>query len=352
MPKIYVYPADQAGCGSFRLTWPAQALRSQGHDVVIMSPQARGLGGGLDANGRLVEVQYPADADVIVMQRLTFGPTSQAVSLLRQAGVAVVVDMDDDLSTIHPANPAFDLYRPRRDSQHSWRNAELACKNATLVTTSTDALISRYASHGRGVVLRNCVPAAYLDLPRHDSDVIGWGGTVRTHPDDLQQLGNAAARLVGEGHRFKVVGPPDGVQDALRLPHPPDSTGTVDLMAWPQALSTLGIGVAPLAQTMFNRSKSWLKPLEKAAAGVPVVVSPSAEYQRLHREGVGLLAGRPKDWYRQLRRLIDDPGLRADMSAAGRDVAARHTIEDNAWRWLEAWMHAYKLQRHAATVAA
>jgi hypothetical protein len=317
-----------------------------------MPPKARGLGGGIDANGRLVEVQYPADADVIVMQRLTFELTAQAVPMLREAGVAVVVDMDDDLSTIHPANPAFGMYRPRPGWPHSWRNAEQACRDATLVTVSTDALLARYAPHGRGMVLRNCVPRAYLDLPRQDSDVIGWGGSLRSHPDDLAQLGTAAARLVDEGHPFRVVGPPDGVREALRLPGEPEATGSVDLVAWPSALSTLGVGVAPLAESVFNRSKSHLKPLEMAAVGVPWVASPRVEYRRLHKEGVGLLAERPKDWYRQLKKLATDPALRADMSAAGRELAARHTIEDNAWRWLEAWEHAYNLQRQAATVAA
>lgn len=353
MPKFYIFPADVYGCGHYRLTWPAEALRAQGHDVVIAPPSDRsGLGGGLDANGRLVEVRYPADADVIVMQRLTFGLTAQAVPLLRRAGVAVVVDMDDDLSCIHPGNPAFHMYRPRPGNPHSWRIAEQACRDATLVTVSTDALLTRYAPHGRGRVLRNCVPQAYLDLPRQDSDVIGWGGVVRSHPDDLQQLSTTAARLVSEGHRFKVVGPADGVRDALRLPGEPEATGSVDLVTWPEALSTLGVGIAPLAESMFNRSKSHLKPLEMAAVGVPWVASPRAEYRRLHKEGVGLLAERPKDWYRQLKRLATDQALRADMSTAGRDIAAQHTIEANAWRWAEAWVEAYEIQRHAATVAA
>src|SRR5689334_24701002 len=43
--------------------------------------------------------------------------------------------------------------------------------------------------------------------------------------------------------------------------------------AWPRALSALGIGLAPLADSTFNRAKSWLKPLEMAAVGVPCVMS-------------------------------------------------------------------------------
>lgn len=348
--RCYVYPADVHGCGSYRLIWPAEALRAQGHDVIIVPPSNRaGLGGGVDADGNLIGVHYPADANVIVMQRLTYDLTAQAVPLLRKAGVAVVVDMDDDLSCIHPANPAFESYRPKPGWPHSWRNAEQACRDATLVTVSTDALLSRYAPHGRGVALRNCVPAAYLGIPHEDSAVIGWPGSVHSHPDDLQQVGTSVARLVDEGARFRVVGPASGVREALRLPGEADATGTVELASYATAVATLGIGIAPLADTRFNISKSWLKPIEMSAVGVPWVASPRAEYQRLHREGVGLLAARPKDWYRQLKRLTKDPGLRADMSAAGRALAAKYTIEGNAWRWLDAWEYAHQLQRHAAT---
>src|SRR5690606_28606720 len=41
--KIYVYPADEYGCGYYRLIWPAQALQAQGHDIQIVMPKQRGF---------------------------------------------------------------------------------------------------------------------------------------------------------------------------------------------------------------------------------------------------------------------------------------------------------------------
>ena len=55
-------------------------------------------------------------------------------------------------------------------------------------------------------------------------------------------------------------------------------------------VAKLGIGVAPLADTKFNAAKSWLKMAEMAALGVPCVVSPRAEYMRLHEQWIGSLA--------------------------------------------------------------
>lgn len=346
---VYVFPADPYGCGSYRLIWPAQALRAQGHDVRVVEPSNRtGIGGDIDSRtGKLVDVRIPPDADVIVMQRVSLAHLSTAIRMIRAKGVAVVVDMDDDLTKIDPNNPAFWAMRTDSgDKRHNWRNAHQACLDATLVTVSTPALLPVYAPHGRGVVLENRVPARYLDVPHVDSAVMGWPGSTHSHPFDLQEVGPAVARLVREGHTYRGVGPVDGLRQALGLDTDPDVTGSVELDEWPQALAGLGVGLAPLADTEFNRAKSFLKILELSSTGVPWVASPRAEYLRFHqRTGVGLLADRPKDWYRQLKRLVTDPALRADQSDAGRAAMAAETIEGNAWRWMDAWTHARQLER-------
>lgn len=344
-----MYPADRWGCGHLRLIWPAQALAEAGHDVTVVMPQDRDgykIGGIPDAAGNLRDVSVPSDADVIVFQRVTWHKLAAAVPMIRRKGVAVVVDIDDDLGHVHPANPAFYNLHPSTPGEHAWKWAYQACRDATLVTVSTQALLESYAPHGRGRVLHNCVPARYLDIPRVDSATVGWAGTVISHPDDLPVMGTAIARLTAEGARFKVVGPADWVREQLRLDTDPDETGTVPIDQWGHAVAGIGIGVAPLADTRFNRAKSGLKILEYAATGVPFVASPRAEYRRLHREHkIGLLAERPRDWYRHLSRLVHEPALRADMSAHGRHAAASMTIEGNAWRWADAWTEALRIQR-------
>lgn len=349
---VYVFPADLHGCGHYRMIWPAAVLASQGHDVRIVSPKQRGshLQARTDANGRIVDVGYPPDADIIVLQRITHVHLIRAIELMRERGVAVVIDMDDDLAAIPTENPAFGAMHPKfgvsRD--HSWLNTQRACEAASLVTVSTDALLARYAPHGRGRVLRNCVPAGYLEIPHEDSDVVGWGGSVHSHPNDLQVTGSALAQLTREGVKLRIVGPPEGVAAALRLDGDDsfESTGPRQLLGeWPAALAELGVGIAPLADTRFNVSKSWLKPLEKAAVGVPCVMSPRAEYARICDLGIGVLARKPKDWLREVRRLATDGVLRRELSARGREVAGMLTVEGNAWRWLEAWTDALAVER-------
>ena len=339
------------------MIWPAAALQAQGYPVKIIPPSHReGIGGDIDTRtGTLVNARVPSDAEVVVLQRVSMTFMRQAIPKLREQGVAVVVDMDDDLARVDPSNPAFHAYHPkgRYGERHNWELAAQSCLDATYVTVSTPALLRRYAPHGRGVVIENGVPAAYLGVPRVDNDTFGWPGSVHSHPQDLQVTGPAIARLIREGRRYRGIGPIEGLREALNLDQTPEVTGNLDMNQWPVGLATLGVGMAPLADTAFNAAKSWLKPLEMMACGVPWVASPRAEYRRLQdRAGVGLMAADPKDWFRQLKRLINSADLRAEFSEKGRAAAGELTIEGTAWRWLEAWSQAFRIQRGHATVDA
>jgi len=217
---------------------------------------------------------------------------------------------------------------------------------------STPALLSVYAQHGRGRVLRNCLPPGFADLTHAPTDPteIVWPASYHSHPNDPDALGGSISRLVNEGAPFRMIGDPIGAGVAFGLESDPVGMG-VPLEQWPTALSGIGIGIAPLADTKFNRAKSWLKPLELCAAGVPWVASPREEYVRLHKEGAGILAERSRSWYRELARLQGSESLRSELSDAGRSVAARWMLTDHAWRWADAWQEAMVLQNKGSPVS-
>lgn len=365
--RVAVYPADKYGCGHFRLIWPARLLAAAGHDVQVFMPDERDLrikvvaeeikGQRIERTADVLDV----DADVVVFQRLTHDWMSQAVQVLRAQGKAVVVDVDDYLGSIHPRNPAYESMHPRhylsvngrgQVHRHSWAHLARACREATLVTVSTPALLDVYAKHGRGHVLSNYLPDIYENVPHADSDVLGWPAALSSHPDDPGAVGGAVARLVAEGSRFVVMGDPVGTGAAFGLmADPPGPGGHIDIQRWPHRVAEIGVGLAPLADTKFNACKSWLKPLEMSALGVPWVASPRPEYQRLHKRGAGVLAANPRAWYRELRALAHSEARRAEVAAAGLEVAAGLRLADHAWRWAEAWQRAYDLQRASRATA-
>jgi len=360
--KIYVYPADVDGCGYYRLIWPAQALQMQGHDVTIVWPKQRNVGqdpklqitGDVEMMTRkLVQVHYPEDADIIVMQRVANKVLCQAIEQMRANGTTVVVDMDDDLTSIDPWHPARWWLDPKNELENSWEAASYAAKHATLVTVSTPALLPTYAPRGNGVVLYNHVLREMADVERIDNRRFGWTGSLHSHPRDPQVVGPAVQRLVREGFEFAMIGNPKGintghnnpltVREAFLLDEDPWTTGPVPTKDWAAALMNLYVGIAPLSDTKFNRAKSWLKPLELAALGIPCVMSSVPEYQRIKRRGIGVVAVQPRDWYRQVKRLLTDEVWHKEVAERSLEAARKLVLEDNAWRWLEAWTHAYEL---------
>lgn len=354
--RVRVFPADSFGCGWFRLRWAAEILRAQGADIEIIDPGVRRI--ELYRDGETVTgVNLGSDPpDVMVLQRTTHRFLAQVVPFIREQGTAVVIDVDDDLSSINPSNPAYNALHPRNEYtaapgarepvRQSWQHLVTACRSATLVTVSTPALLGRYARHGRGRVIFNYLPDLYYKIPHTDSDLLGWPAALVSHPDDPSATGGAVARLVSEGARFTVTGDPAGCGTAFGMPQDPAGvSGNVSVTEWPKRVSEIGIGIAPLADTRFNRSKSWLKPLEMSALGIPWVASPRAEYARLNRRGAGVLAERPRVWYRELKRLLGSAELRADLAGKGREVAEGLRLDDHAGRWWDAWSEALKIQR-------
>jgi hypothetical protein len=146
---------------------------------------------------------------------------------------------------------------------------------------------------------------------------------------------------MSEGHTFRVIGNGAGITKALSLPHDPEIAGQQDLAQWPHALASLGIGVAPLADTRFNAAKSWLKPLEKAAVGVPTVMSPRAEYRQIHEKGIGIIADSPAMFYKKLKRLIESEDEREALAYTSRTAAMNLTLEGNIHHWVTAWTTAF-----------
>lgn len=337
-------------------------LARQGHDVVI-SDSLTAIW-RRSPEGDRVEAVKDLDCDVAVFQRVfhrrsnpTMGFADQGVSLellraVQAEGVAVVVDLDDDLGAVDPRHVGY----PHLEGVGPIVSD--GCRLADLVTVSTPALAKRYGN-GKARVIPNGVPRAYLGIQyegwRSLPPVIGWTGTPTTHVGDLEMMGAAIRELCTEGRaRFRAIGN-RATLDILGVPdqeHTPG--GPLSTLEYARLYAQLDIAIVPLRETRFNAGKSWLKGAEAAALGVPVVMSPTPENARLHALGVGVLAERPKDWLDHLRRILFSAPLRRAMAEQGRAAMAEWTIEDRiAPMCWEAWTGARSLRsRSTASYAA
>jgi glycosyltransferase involved in cell wall biosynthesis len=95
-----------------------------------------------------------------------------------------------------------------------------------------------------------------------------------------------------------------------------------------RAFSSSGydIGLAPLADDVFHRSKTNTKFREYGAARIAGVYSDVEVYSHCVRNGeTGLLvANTAADWYRAMRRLVEDAPLRARVQEQARTVVEAH----------------------------
>jgi glycosyltransferase involved in cell wall biosynthesis len=292
----------------------------------------------------------PLDADVLVFQRPAKASAVALIPEYQAKGKAVVVDVDDDLHSLHPRHGAYQHFHPAHSSEVNWDHLKRACDMADLVTCTTPALAERYGAHGRVEILPNCVPASMLSQPREsDGRTLGWfGGIVVSHVNDLSAPGGAVAEVLrSEGWRFMSSCDGPNVRKALGLDEDPIDLDGPSPAEFECAMSQLDVGIVPLALTPFNDAKSTLKGLQYAAAGVPFVASATAPYQQLADWGLGDIAtNRVRSWRSALLRLMRDPGLREHVSASGRAwVAANATYEVTGHLWRAAWERALTIKR-------
>lgn len=344
--RVEVHAADLGGCGHYRMIWPATAVKDQGlcevdlfhNDNASTIPAVLRDGpDGAHVVG-LGDYNWP---DVVVFQRPLQRLIVEAIPLIQARGVAVVVEIDDDFSCIDPDNVGWVHAHPRHSPLRNFKHLSEACRIADMVTVTTPALAKRYGGHGRVRVLPNLVPKAYLDVRVPEfHNVIGWSGSVLTHPGDLEVTRGAAQRVIAKtGATFGVVGTGGGVQDRLALVDEPVCAGWVEIKDYPAAMSEIDVMLVPLKSSAFNEAKSWLKGLEAAAVGSAVVATPTKPYQMLAAMGLCRLADSPRAWEREIRAALDDVSERSRVADRSRDIIAtnRLTVEDRASEWVEAW---------------
>lgn len=343
--KVIAMPAKDDMSSLLRVTWPAQELIIGGADVEIVDEPWMIR----ERDREVVEIEAPP-CDVLVLCRPQHENIAQSIPLLQAAGIAVVVDYDDDLSAIHPQNHAVAAFDPDRNPRSNWKWAHACAEAADLVTVSTPALLDVYAAHGRGLVLPNRLPSWRVpERPDYEGPVrLGWPGFIGTHPTDLLEMDGAAGKVLRRiGEPFHVIGGGKGLTVAQRAR---DNAiierqvgwrvrggGFVDKTEWPQALTALDVGVVPAARSRFNAAKSALKSMELAAAGAAVIASPIPDNRRAAADGLCVIAEDRHDWGRLLRRFVGDDQARLEQAERGRAGVAAHLLDRHVGDWWDAW---------------
>lgn len=339
--KVGIAFTRDDACALYRCYLPGRVLYHQGYDVEI-KVDIQTIFNASTNEAIDVEPQH----DVIVLSRPMDNRMLKILHLLQDRGVAVVVEIDDNTKRIQPTHSSWKQLQPQHSPDYNWKFLEEAAKAADWVTVTTPALAEEFGKHGRVSILPNYIPERYLSIRPDKERVIGWGGAISVHPQDLNVMGGAISNITREFElTFRHIGTGDATK-ALGL-----DEKYLQKMPWqpiadyPTEVAKFFVGVVPLQQNDFNDSKSWLKGIEYAALGVPFVAAPTPEYRRLHKRGAGLLAARPREWQSRLSELLTSQNRWMEVREAGIEAAKELTYEQHAWRWMEAWEQALKHRR-------
>jgi hypothetical protein len=332
--NILYWLADRTACGHYRCLLPGAALEAEGHTVV--------------ADEVLVLERYD-ECDVLVGQRVAKpGPSAAWQAFAREEGrdQRLVYELDDDVFALcdEPSNPNSSVW-PRLVGNVA---ANLACADVVTVSTETLAeVVSAYTSATVHIV-PNAIPQSLLDSalePRTRPGTLGWSGSA-THEGDWSADGTARAvaqwlNAHSIGWRLATIGsPPAALEHAISGYQRAfwwQEDGTPDIEKYYSLLrTTFDVGLAPLAHTAFNRSKSDLRLLELAALGIPWLAGDFGPYARTSEARGGLRARTRRDWWTQLSWLATESHDRERLRTEGRQWAAARTVDKVLPLWEKA----------------
>ncbi len=315
--------ADNAGCGHLRIELPLTTMRAHGYRT--------GWSGLLHETTIL-------RCRTLIGQRVCLPAATDRWQRIARATERpkLVYEMDDNLFDVDHTNQTSAFFGQPHIRDNIGANIRVA--DAVTVTTERLAEVARRYTTAPVHVIPNYLPAALLDHApprRGDRVTIGWAGS-QTHEMDFEQLRQPLRRYLERAPRnveFHVM----GADYARWMKLPAERCRFTPWVDGPEEFwrsIDFHIAVMPLRPHVFNQAKSWIKALEAAFLGVPVVASDVGPYPDfVHHGETGYLVRRDHEWGRYLRALVEDEAMRTEMGANARRQAACHTIEGNVNAW-------------------
>lgn len=306
---------DGTACGYYRIRLPFEELSKHGHEMKHARDYAD------------IGESWP----VLVTER--FGsPGFQAQWLKLWRKHKLIWETDDDLWNIdYPNKRAVRVF-----TAEYLKAMEMCVRTAHLVTVTNDHLAEQMSRFNPNVaVVPNMIDSPLCDLvrPKREKVTIGWAGG-DSHSRDMRYLivplqkvlraTDAQVHTIGANFLSTMRIPEDRYRHSGWESRLIDYYRTIDF----------DIGLAPIEDTLFTRSKSYIKALEYGALGIPVIASDVGPYREYVEDGVtGFLVRKESEWIDRLMLLIEDESLREQMGQAAREKARKHTIQTGWTKW-------------------
>jgi glycosyltransferase involved in cell wall biosynthesis len=326
---------DIAQCNHYRVEQKVLQLRSAGISAIVFNQNndVRDFIGSLLGARAAICYRTPAIPGIL-----------RAIMIANALGIPTYYEIDDLIfDTRYP--DTFESYGgqvSRNDYEGLLYGAPLfkyamsQCERGIASTTTLANEIECVVKSGDCFVLRNGLDERHegailmgsAPRPARDTVTIFYGSGTKAHNSDFDNLASRAllVALERENVYLVIVGyltlRPEFDKFSSRIKRF-DFISTRD-QYW-SLLHACDINLAVLQPGLVTDCKSEIKWLEAAVLQVPSVVSGTATYREVLRDGVdALIADNDTEWVEALRRLVVDGDLRSRIGAAARAKALHH----------------------------
>ena len=326
---------------------PSYIVRNQ---IVADALEKRGHFVDCRVSGISLEID---DYDIMVFNRFYEGTLMEYVKFLKSIGKTVIYETDDNYEAIDENNPFMKI---KDVGVLSSRELIGMADGVTVSTPELKAEIHNFFPEKEIYIVPNALDFTQYKIRKGGNKKlrIGFQGS-HVHVQDLLMVVDAVAELQKEyGFEFYIFGIDDQpfkklnkfcvdykdkkwkwIEDFPRLYEKLEQMEYVHVPSAPyeefrDKLSELNldIGIAPLMDTRFNRSKSCLKFYEYAAIGTVTLASKVEPYAS-EMDDCDLVKNRHDKWVAKLRKLITDEKYRNDRAYVQRAWVYDHRNIDN-----------------------
>lgn len=368
--KIFSCQRDKTACNYYRITHPLYKLHELGMAEVMLIDEYQ-LGHERAIEGALW-------ADLLVFHRPASEEWFKFIKTMQKFGKIFVSDYDDNPFQTSPLNPAYAHFGteevryqwPDGSSEMLWsedmvsktgsklfnieRNIrhrevfKLNFKKSDLVTCTTPELQEAFKKiNPNTVVLPNLIsPEFYPAIPDMGKREVrvGWQGG-SSHYEDLFFIKPVIKRMLETHDNVKFV----FFGDMRFQPLFKDcdnnkiewiSWSSHDVYPYKLTLLNLDIGLCPLVDNEFNRTKSAIKWMEYSMVGMATIAADIPPYSPVIKNGeTGLLCKEEHThWNEQLDYLIRSKSARYAMACSAKnDVLENHNLDKKIHLWEQAY---------------
>lgn len=335
------------GVGYYRIVQPSKYIT--GHDVSIVGMGLTKVGESRDKRWERIFKEND------VFWCSYFYDAEEASSMYYHRDKfkkKVVIDLDDDYLSIFPSHPLYDVMKPTKKNRAF---CSTILSFADVITVSTEPLKQKIQEHMKKVynldkkvvVIPNMNDKNDWNYKPAKKDkkkiVIGYTGSY-SHDDDLKMCFPAIAKIMDKYLHvyFQTMGALGNENLQLYNCFSDDAKLRCDIFPststfkdYPKHLASMrwDIGIAPLIDEAFQRSKSPIKFFEYSMYKIPTIASrvypyfvSALEREIITHEETGLLV-KPSEWFDALEDLI----LHADKRKLLGENAYKHVTEE--WQY-------------------